>query len=69
MNDDAANDRSIAEEGWGPTLRLPTLVLAHGLAHRISVAREERGGRRIVGVTSSVVGAAAGMYAKARGWV
>lgn len=50
-------------------MRLSTLVLVRGLAHRLSTAREGHGGRRIVGVTASIVGAAAGMYAKARGWI
>jgi hypothetical protein len=69
MKDDATSDKVVAEEGWGPTLRLSTLVLVRGLAHRLSTAREGHGGRRIVGVTAGIVGAAAGMYAKARGWI
>jgi hypothetical protein len=69
MNEDAADDKIVAEEGWGPTLRLSTLVLTRGLAHRIAATGQGTSRRRVVGVTSSVVGAAVGMYAKARGWV
>jgi hypothetical protein len=69
MNDDAADDKVVAEEGWGPTLRLSTLVLTRGFAHRIATVGQGSSRRRVVGVTTSMVSAAVGMYAKARGWV
>ncbi|MBV9450306.1 MAG: hypothetical protein JO345_30895 [Streptosporangiaceae bacterium] len=68
-NDKAANDRAVAEQGWGPTLRLSTLVLVRGLARRLATAREGRRGGKAAAAITTLASAAAGGYAKARGWI
>jgi hypothetical protein len=68
MNDEAANDRAVAEQGWGPTLRMSTLIFVRGVANRLSAVGGRRTGRA-VGLVVTVAGAILGGYAKARGWV
>lgn len=67
--EDLSSEERIAREGWGPTLRLSTLVLARGIATRVAAARTQRFNPTTTGITGSVIGTAAGAYAKARGWL
>jgi hypothetical protein len=67
--EDLSSEERIARQGWGPTLRLSTLMLARGIANRITAARTQRFSPTTTGITGSVIGTAAGAYAKARGWL
>jgi hypothetical protein len=69
MNDEAVNDRAVAEQGWGPTLRMSLLIFVRGLAHRLAVAREGRSAGKVACVAITVACGAVSGYAKARGWV
>jgi hypothetical protein len=58
----------LAEQGWGPTLRLTVLILARGLADRIAEKRSAPFGSVATRTAVSLAAAAAGAYAKVRGW-
>jgi hypothetical protein len=57
----------LAEQGWGPTLRLTVLILARGVADRIAEKRSAPL-RSVATRTAVGLAAAAGAYAKVRGW-